>query len=165
MKKFIVFALSVVVLFSSAGCSCNKQKKGDAITEKPKNAVVSQETEKANPKDSIIGTWVVTRTEIYDSPVKSWAEQVAETYYYVGAEYEFTADGIFKNADGTIYSNYNILNDNQVRMEVVEGTRSENICEYELNGDEFVLYGHYYSDDNSNVPLGYASATYYKRKY
>ena len=164
MKKLVAFILCLLTITAFSGCG----KKEDAQKDMLDNEVISQETEKEEVKEtennSLVGTWVVTKTEVYDGPLKAVAEQLANTYYYVGAEYEFTDDGIFKNADGTITSNYSILDDKQILMEVVIGNRSKNVNEYELNGDEFVLYGNYYSDNNSMVPLSRASATYFKRK-
>lgn len=159
-KRIIALVLSVVAICSLAGCG-NKE---DTKTEKPNNEVVSQETEKEQTdNNSIVGTWVVEKTEVYDGPLKSMVEQIANTYYYIGAEYEFTEDGIFKNADGTITTNYSILDNNKIHMIAVVGNRSENVNDYELNGDELVMYGSYHSD-NSNEILGHSSATYFKRK-
>ena len=161
-KKVVAFVLSVVAICSLAGCG-NKE---DIKAEKPNNEVVSQETEKEQTENnSIVGTWVVEKTEVYEGQYKLMAKQLVDTLYYVGAEYEFTADGVFKNADGTLTTNYGILSDNLIHMKVVagDGTRNENVNEYELNGDEFVLYGNYYSDSNSTEPLGRVSATYFKR--
>lgn len=168
-KKVVAFVLSVVAICSLAGCG-NKE---DIKAEKPNNDVVSQETENEKTENnSIVGTWVVEKTEVYDGPLKELAQQVADACYYVGAEYEFTDDGIFRNVDGKIPdTQYSILNDNQILMKVVKvvGTGDknidENINDYELNGDEFILYGCYtgsYADFYENS--GYPCATYFKRK-
>ena len=63
-KKVVAFVLSVVAICSLAGCG-NKE---DTKAEKPNNDVVSQETEKEQTdNNSIVGTWVVTKTEVYDN--------------------------------------------------------------------------------------------------
>lgn len=161
MKKSIIFILCLSALITFSGCG-NKE---DTKKEKPNNEVVSQETEKEETENnSIVGTWVVEKTKVYDGPLKSMVEQIANTYYYIGAEYEFTADGIFKNADGTITTNYSILDNNKIHMIAVIGNRSETVNDYKLNGDELVMYGSYYSDNNSNEILSHSSATYFKRK-
>ena len=159
-KRVVSLCLSLILVFSFAGC----KNKEDTKTEKPNNEIVSEEKSQTE-NNSIVGTWVVEKTEVYEGPIKAVMEQIAETYYYVGAEYEFTADGVFKNADGTITTNYSILNDNQILMKVVVGNTSENINDYELNGDEFILYG-CYTGSNADLyaDLGYPSATYFKRK-
>lgn len=158
-KRIIAIVMSVVTICSFAGCS----DKEDTKTEKPKNEIVSQETAETD-NNGLVGTWVVTKTEAYDGPYKSMVEPALNIDHYVGAEYTFTADGFCKNAAGTMTTTYSILNDHQILTKVVNGPRSENVSEYELNGDEFVLYCHYYSDNNSKVPLSRTAAIYFKRK-
>ena len=156
--RLLALGLSLALICSFAGCKNKEDVKNEDVENKTSSETVESKTE-----DSIVGTWVVTKTEIYDGPLKSMVEQIANTYYYIGAEYEFTEDGIFKNADGTITTNYSILDNNKIHMIAVVGNRSENVNDYELNGDELVMYGSYHSD-NSNEILGHSSATYFKRK-
>ncbi len=151
-KKVVAFVLSVVAICSLAGCG-NKE---DTKAEKPNNEVVSQETE----NNSIVGTWVVTKTEVYDGPLKAMAEQITNTYYYVGSEHEFTADGIYKSDDAKLpATQYNILNENQIIMNTYNGEST--IYDYELNGDEYVQYGNY---TGTYAHLGHSNAVYFKRK-
>lgn len=164
-KRIISLILSLMVIIPLAACGNKEEPK-----EQPDSAVALQDkaetTETENTQtenDSIVGTWVVEKTEVYDGPYKAMLEPSLNADYYVGAEYKFTADGICKSADGTMTTTYIILNDHQIHTKVVEGPRSENISEYELNGDELVLYCHYYSND-SNLPLSRTGAIYFKRK-
>lgn len=156
-KKVVAFVLSVVAICSLVGCG-NKE---DTKTEKPNNEVVSQETEKEQTdNNSIVGTWVVTKTEVYNGPLKSMVEQITNTYFYVGSEHEFTADGIYKNADGTITTNYSILDENHITMTDI-GSGDATMYDYELNGDEYVQYGIY---TGTASHLGHSNAVYFKRK-
>ena len=153
MKKIIALALSVVVICSLAGCA-NKE----TTPAQSNNGSVSKKTETEN--NSIVGTWVVTKTEVYDGPLKEMAEQITNTYYYVGSEHEFTADGIYKNADGTLTTNYSMLSENQIIMTEI-GSGNAIIYDCELNGDEYVQYGKY---TGTAANLGYSNAVYFKRK-
>ncbi len=156
-KRIIALVLSVVAICSLAGCG-NKE---DTKTEKPNDEVVSQETEQAQTENnSIVGTWVVTKTEIYDAPLKFMTEKITNTYFYVGSEHEFTDDGIYKNADGTVTTNYSILDENHITMTDV-GSGDATIYDYELNGNEYVQYG-IYTDTSGRV--GHSNAIYFKRK-
>lgn len=157
MKKSIIFILCLSVLITFSGCGNNE----DTKSEKPKNEVVSQETEKEQTENnSIVGTWVVTKTEVYDGPLKSMAEQIVNTYYYVGSEHEYTADGIYKSDDANLpATQYNILNENQIIMNTYNGEST--IYDYELNGDEFIQYGNY---TGTTANLGHPLAVYFKRK-
>lgn len=156
-KKVVAFVLSVVAICSLVGCG-NKE---DTKAKKPNNEVVSQETEKAETdNNSIVGTWVVTKTEVYDGPLKSMAEQMVNTYYFVGSEHEYTADGIYKSDDANLpATQYNILNENQIIMNTYNGEST--IYDYELNGDEFIQYGNY---TGTTANLGHPLAVYFKRK-
>lgn len=151
-KKIIALVLSVVAICSLSGCA-NKE---DTKTEQSNNEVVSQETE----NNSLLGTWVVQKNEVYDGPLKREFKEMGDIYYYVGAEYEFTEDGKFQNADGTIAVNYEILNDKQISAAPLN-SNEKLVYDYKLNGDEFILYGCY---TGSYADLGYPSATYFKRK-
>ena len=157
MKKSIIFILCLSVLITFSGCGNNE----DTKSEKPKNEVVSQETEKEQTENnSIVGTWVVTKTEVYDGPLKAMAEQITNTYFYVGSEHEFTADGVYKNADGTYSTKYSILDENHISMTDM-GSGDATMYDYELNGDEYVQYGIY---TGTAAHLGHSNAVYFKRK-
>ena len=176
MKKIIILILCLSTLVAFTGCG----SKDDEKAEKPEKEAVSQKAEDTKneadaPKEEeqdpvekvkadIVGTWVVEKSDVYESPWKAITQQIAKTYYYPGAEYEFTADGIFRKTDGTLTSNYEILSDSRISMKSVVGDNTgNNENDFELNGDEFILYGDYY-DDTYSVPLGRAGATYFRRK-
>lgn len=112
-------------------------------------------------REGIVGTWVVVKNEIYEGPLKWLAEQWIDEYYYEGSEHIFTADGIFKCAGGKYETTYEILSDTKIKCVTVIGGEGEQIYDYELNDDEFVLYGNYYMDD---IAIGHCNATYFKRK-
>lgn len=152
-KKVVAFVLSVVAICSLAGCG-NKE---DTKAEKPNDVVVSQETE----KNSIYGTWVVDKYEVYDGPMRIFMLETFEKYYYQGAEWEFTKDNkIVCCEDRTLATPFKILNDNELEIISVNDGKTER-QEYELNGDTLIQYG-LYSGDFSKY--GRANAIYYKRK-
>lgn len=152
MKKAILFVLCLSTIIAFSGCGNNE----DTKTEKPNNEIVSEETE----NNSIIGTWVVEKNEVYDGPLKEMTEKTMNILYYVGAEYTFKEDGTFSNADNSVSIKSKVLNDKQIEWEdIITGQKSTS--DYKLNGDELIVYANY-TGDYSN--LGYAGATYYKRK-
>lgn len=157
MKKIIALVLSVVLICSLAGCANKETNPAQS-----NNGSVSQKTEttEKTKSNSIVGTWVVEKTEVYDGPLKEMAEQITNTYYYVGSEHEFTADGIYKNADGTLTTNYSMLSENQIIMTEI-GSGNAIIYDCELNGDEYVQYGKY---TGTAANLGHSNAVYFKRK-
>ncbi|MBE7019032.1 MAG: S-layer homology domain-containing protein [Ruminococcaceae bacterium] len=112
-------------------------------------------------REGIVGTWVVVKNDIYDGPLKWLAQQWVDEYFYEGSEHIFTEDGIFQCAEGKYVTTYEILSDTKISCVTVIGGDGEQIYDYELNGDEFVLYGNYYMDD---VVIGHSNATYFKRK-
>ena len=109
----------------------------------------------------IVGTWVVVKNDIYEGPLDWLAQQWVDEYFYEGSEHIFTEDGIFKCAEGKYVTTYEILSDTKISCVTVIGGEGEQIYDYELNGDEFVLYGNYYMDD---VVIGHSNAVYFKRK-
>jgi len=112
-------------------------------------------------REGIVGTWVVVKNDIYDGPLKWLAQQWVDEYFYEGSEHIFTENGIFQCAEGKYVTTYEILSDTKISCVTVIGGDGEQIYDYELNGDEFVLYGNYYMDD---VVIGHSNATYFKRK-
>lgn len=154
-KRVVSLCLSLILVFSFAGC----KNKEDIKTEKPNNEIVSGEKAKTE-NNSIVGTWVVVKTEVYEGPLKAMAEQMVNTYYFVGSEHEYTADGIYKSDDAKLpATQYNILDENQIIMNTYNGEST--IYDYELNGDELVQYGNY---TGTAVDLGHPMAVYFKRK-
>ncbi len=142
----------MVAICSLAGCGNKEETK----TEQSNNEVVSQETE----NNSLLGTWVVEKNEVYDGPLKEMTEKTMNILYYVGAEYTFKEDGTFSNADNSVSIKSKVLNDKQIQWEdIITGQKSSS--DYELNGDELIVYANYTGD---YADLGYAGATYYKRK-
>ena len=171
MKKLIalILCLSALVLF--AGCGNKDEKKPEkpekevaTQPQKPKNEAEAPKEEEQDPvekaKADIVGTWVVTKTEVYNTSLKALAEQITNTYFYVGSEHEFTADGVYKNSDGTLTTNYSIIDENHITLTDV-GSGDSSMYDYELNGDEYVQYG-IYTDTSGNV--GHSNAVYFKRK-
>lgn len=163
MKKIIALILSLTLLSSLTGCRHNAPAESEK-EDKPKNETVSQKKPEIQDapaeNNSLVGTWVVTKTEVYDGPLKAMAEQLTNTYFYVGSEHEFTADGIYKSADGKMTTNYSILDENHITMTEI-GTGNAVIYDYELNGDEYIQYGNY---TGTAADLGHANAVYFRRK-
>ena len=111
---------------------------------------------------------MVERSEVYDGLLKRMAEQWTQEYYYDGSEHVFTADGVYKATDGKYETTYEVLSDTKIKCVTVivfgdatEQYGEEQIYDYELNGDEFVLYGNYYIN---GVTMGHCNAVYFKRK-
>lgn len=156
MKKLIAFILCLSSLTLFSGCG----KKEDTKKDTPNNEVIAETENAKTDNNSLVGTWVVTKTEVYDGPLKKMAEQITNTYFSVGSEHEFTADGIYKNADGTHTTKYSILDENHLTMTDI-GSGEAVIYDYELNGDEFVQYGNY---TGTAAHLGHSNAVYMKRK-
>ena len=166
MKKLIALILCLSALASFAGCG-NKDEKAEKPEKPEKETVTRAETPKEEEQDpvdkakaDIVGTWVVTKTEVYNTSLKDLTEQITNTYFYVGSEHEFTADGVYKNADGTLTTNYSILDENHITMTDV-GSGDSSMYDYELNGDEYVQYG-IYTDTSGHVSR--SNAVYFKRK-
>lgn len=157
-KKVIAFVLSVIAICSLAGCG-NKE---DAKAKKPNNEVISQETEKAKKEhNSIYGTWVVEKYEVYDGPFKRDWEKIFEKYYYQGSEWEFTNENkVVCYTDKNLTTSFKIISDTEIEIIAVNNGKAER-HEYELNGDTLILYG-LYSGDFSKY--GRANAIYFKRK-
>lgn len=152
-KKIIAFALSVVAICSFVGCSNKEETK----TEKNNDEIVSQETE----NNSIVGTWIVEKTEIYDGPLKQWMKETFDKYYPVGSEWEFTADNKIKScSDESLTTNYRLISDTEIEI-IAINNGEVNKQEYELNGDTLIQYGLYNGDFSK---YGRANAIYYKRK-
>lgn len=157
MKKSIIFILCLSALITFSGCG-NKE---DTKTEKTNNEVVSQETEKAKTENnSIVGIWVVEKTEMYDGPMKDYFKKEFDMYYYPGAEWEYTEDKIIYCKDTRLSTSYRLLSDTE--MEVISVNEGKVMKqEYELKGDTLIQYGLYEGDFSK---YGRANATYYKRK-
>lgn len=154
-KRVVSLCLSLILVFSFAGC----KNKEDTKIEKPNNEIVSEEKSQTE-NNSIVGTWIVEKTEIYDTSLKFMTEKITNKYFYVGSEHEFTADGIYKNLDGTITTNYSIIDENHITMTDV-GSGDSSIYDYELNGDEYIQYG-IYTDSSGHVI--HSNAVYFRRK-
>lgn len=156
-KKIIALVLSAVLICSFAGCG-NKE---DTKAENANNDVVSQETVESKTEDSIYGTWVVDKYEVYDGPMRVFMLETFEKYYYQGAEWEFTKDNkIVCCEDKTLSTPFRIISDTELEIISVNEEKTER-QEYELNGDTLIQYG-LYSGDFSKY--GRANAIYYKRK-
>lgn len=151
-KRIIALVLSIVAICCLAGCG----DKDDTKAGKSDKGVVSQE----KGKTDLVGTWVVTKSEAYDGPLKAMVEQLLSTYYYVGSEHVFTADGVFKTADGKLATKYSVLDENHITMTDL-GSGEAVIYDYELNGDEFVMYGNY---TGLAADLGHSNVVHFKRK-
>ena len=163
MKKIIALTLSLAVICTLMGCRHHAPATPQK-DDKPKIESVSQKAPEVQDvqaeNNSLVGTWVVTKTEVYDGPLKTMMEQIVNTYYYVGSEHEYTVDGVYKSADGKLpATQYSILNENQIIMNTYNGEST--IYDYELNGDEFVQYGNY---TGTAADLGHPVAVYFKRK-
>ena len=155
-KKIIALVLSVVAICSLAGCG-NKE---DTKTEQPNNEVVSQETEKEQTENnSIIGTWVIEKYEVYDGPIKRQCEEMCKEWYYSGAEYEFTQNEFKSVIDEKLTTKYKILNDKE--MEILTLANEALIYDYELTGDSLVLHSNY---TGSLANMGYCMSLYLNRK-
>ena len=56
--------------------------------------------------------------------MKQEFEQMGSLYYYEGAEYVFTEDGVFKSADNSVSTDYELLSDTQFRMTATNSNES-----------------------------------------
>lgn len=157
MKKIITIILCLSTITAFSGCG----KKEDAQKDMPDNEVISQETEKAQTdNNSVIGTWIVEKNEVYDGPMKEIVEQTMSTMYYPGTECVFKEDGVYEVKNNSMVMKYEVLSDTQMQWENIS-TGQKDINDYELNGDELILYVHY---TGGYSHLGHAGATYFKRK-
>ena len=86
---------------------------------------------------------------------------MTNAYFPIGSEHQYTADGIYINADGVHSTKYKILDENHLEMTTLEGNIATVIYDYELNGDELVQYGNYSGD---YAKYGHSNAVYLKRK-
>lgn len=165
MKKRLCAVLSVVALcFSLVGCSSGKSAPSSENVTKP-DTQTTVTAEPADPlaetKEEIVGTWVVEKHEIYEGPLKAMTEQATNMAYPIGSEHIFTEDGYFENGALNMTTTYRVINDYQISCVTMVGDTVEDIYDYELNGDELVLYGNYTGDYAS---YGHCNAMYFKRK-
>lgn len=110
--------------------------------------------------ESIYGTWVVEKTVAYEGPLKEMARQMYDIYYYDGAEYIFNEDGICQGPQDGVTSTFEVISDTQITgVSVTDG--QEYVHDYELNGDELILYGLY---TGSYANYGRCGAIYFVRK-
>lgn len=149
--------MSTVAICSLVGCG-NKE---DTKIENENNEIVSQTPQNEETENNgIVGTWIVEKNVAYEGPMKEIAEQALNIFYYNGSEHEFTEDGTFKSADEKIITKYEVLSDNKISCVTINNGETV-IYDYELNGDEFILYGNYTGD---YAHLGHSNAVYFKRK-
>lgn len=97
-KKFIAVLLSIVTSFSLIGCN--------------KTENTSETKEETQVSSEIVGVWVVESRENINGLTK---DSILETWYPIGAEFEFTSDGEY--IDKGIVMSYNILDDNTLEIE------------------------------------------------
>ena len=158
-KKVVALILIVVATCSLAGCD------NLAISDFLSNYNILADYDiKENLKtqnNSIVGVWTIEEHVIYDGPMEEWVEDIRDNIYYVGAEFEFTEDGIFRSADGKLSTEYEVLSDNKISCVEINSDKTVDY-DYELNGDELVLYGKY---TGSYAHYGHANAIYFNRKY
>lgn len=167
--KFLAFVLCIFSIL--ALCSCEKKECdcgcdyccGGKLAET--NAPESIEPEKNDSEEEITfsvleGTWVVEENEIFDGPMKSTAKNLAETYYPIGREFIFKDDGTFQSSDGKLSTKYEKISDKQLSV-VAMNTGETMVHDYELNGDELIIYGNYNGD---YAHYGHSVATHFKRK-
>lgn len=155
-KRVVSLCLSLILVFSFAGC----KNKEDIKTDKPNNEIVSGEKAEID-NNSIYGTWVVEKTEVYDGPMRVFMLETFEKYYYQGSEWEFAKDNkIVCCEDKTLSTPFKIISDTELEIISVSDGKTQ-IQEYELDGDTLIQYG-LYSGDFSKY--GRANAIYYKRK-
>ena len=167
MKRILIICLLLTLLFTFSGCGEKEEPKKDDIKqedvtkEDAKEENSPSEKEDAKTSNSIVGDWVVEKNEVYEGPMKATAEKAMEVIYYVGAEFTYHEDGTFTSVDfKNVEMKYNILSDNQ--MEWINVTTGQtDVNDYELNGDNLVVYCHYTGDYAS---AGYAGAIYFTRK-
>lgn len=156
MKKIWLFSLCISLLFLFGGCS-----KDDAKVEEETTEITAEETISADTsEDSLLGTWVVKTYEVYDGPLKREFEEQGKVFYFEGAEYTFTEDGRFTNADGSACIQYEVLDGNQISASPI-GSTEKLVYDYVLDGDNLILYGCYTGDFEG---MGYPCATYFTRK-
>ena len=161
MRRIFSGFLALVLGVSLAGCNNT-----GVSSDQPSEAVSSVATEQpadslADVKEGIVGVWVVEKHEIYEGPMKDFAEQSTNMAYPIGSEHIFTEDGIFENSALKMSTTYKIINDHQISCVSMVGQTVEDIYDYRLNGDELILYGNYTGDFAS---YGHCNAMYFKRK-
>ena len=110
-KRVVSLCLLLILVFSFAGC----KNKEDTKIEKPNNEIVSEEKSQTE-NNSIIGTWVVEKYDVYDGPIKRECEEMCKEWYYSGAEYEFTQDKFKSVFDESLTTTYKILNDKEMEI-------------------------------------------------
>lgn len=156
MKKIQLLFLCVSLLLVFGGCS-----KEDAKTEVEAPKITREQPSSADTgEDSLLGTWVVQTYEVYDGPLKREFEEQGKLFYFEGAEYTFTEDGQFTNADGSACVSYELLDGNKISAAPIGSTEAM-VYDYVLDGDTFILYGCYTGDFED---MGYPCATYFTRK-
>ena len=155
MKKILIALLSLSAILSVAGCK-EEEKEQTQPTSEPNEVVVSTVEQE---EETIVGKWVVEKSEAFDGPMKNQFQEMLKVYYYEGAEYEFTEDGEFKNPDGTLKTNYKVISDTQIEIDTITGEKS--VYDYELDGDKLILYACYTGDF---VGMGYPGAVCFNRK-
>ena len=154
-RKFLAIVLCIVSILTL--CSCGKP----ADTNAPESNVFDNK----DPKEEITfsaleGTWVIEKNEIFDGPMKSTAQNMTETYYPIGREFIFKDDGTFHSADGKLSTKYEKINDKQLSV-IAANTGETMVHDYELNGDELIIYGDYTGD---YAHYGHSVATHFRRK-
>ena len=156
MIKIIAILLMAATISSFAACD----NKDDVKTEGGENGVVTEEPADEKAEESVYGTWIVEKNEAFEGPMKAEAQRLLDEYYAIGSEHIFMEDGTFKSADGKISSTFEVVSDKLLRC-VAMNTGEAILYDYELNGDEFILYGNY----NGNLAhLGHSNVVYFKRK-
>lgn len=152
--RLLALGLSLALICSFAGCKNKEDVKNKDVENKTSTETVESKTE-----DSVIGTWIVEKYEVYDGPIKRECEELCKQFYYSGSEYEFTQDKFKAVFDESLTTTYKILNDNE--MEILTLANESLIYDYELTSDSLVLHSNY---TGNLEPLGYCMSLYLKRK-
>lgn len=148
-KRLIIFTFIMASLFIFGGCQNNE----DLPTP---DEIASQETQEI----TMVGNWVVEKTDISDGPLKGDIEALFEEVYYIGSTAEYTEDGR-QIINGIENGTYKILNDSEIEFTSAGGVM---VNKYSLTEDTFVLYGTYtgsYAYLNETAPP--LCTIYYKR--
>lgn len=148
-KRLIIFTLIMASLFIFSGCENNE------------NLPTPTETASSeNQEKTLVGNWVVEKTEISDGPLKGDIEVLFKEVYYIGSTAEYTEDGR-QIINGIENGTYKILNDSEIEFTSAGGVM---VNKYSLTEDTFILYGTYtggYAYLNETAPP--LCTIYYKR--
>lgn len=177
IKKILALAVTISIICSFAGCKKDDDKDSVSkpeISDEVKNSSDADSSAQSSLNEeaksdsalleevteSLYGTWVVEKTVAYDGPLKDMAKQLYDIYYYVGAEYTFTKEGICQGPEDGVTSTFEVISDTKITgVSITDG--QEYVHDYELNGDELVLYGTY---TGAYANFGRCGAIHFVRK-